>query len=239
MYWKASLCNKKIITVSEFSKGRICKILNVRPENVSVVYNGISEKFNELELSIYEKECVAKKYNLPNRYVLCLSTLEPRKNLRLLLDAYASLFEDGLTEEIVLAGRKGWKMEDFLKGYSKDFIKHVHFTGFVDEEDLPAIYKLAKLLVFPSLYEGFGIPPLEALACGTPVISSDAASMPEILGKHVVYFKNNDVNELKQAIKDIDFESLKIQEVVAPANKYNWRKEAKKINTILNNKNIH
>lgn len=239
MYWKASLCNKKIITVSEFSKGRICKILNVRPENVSVVYNGISEKFNDLELSIDEKECVAKKYNLPNRYVLCLSTLEPRKNLRLLLDAYASLFEDGLTEEIVLAGRKGWKMEDFLKGYSKDFIKHVHFTGFVDEEDLPAIYKLAKLLVFPSLYEGFGIPPLEALACGTPVISSDAASMPEILGKHVVYFKNNDVNELKQAIKDIDFESLKIQEVVAPANKYNWRKEAKKINTILNNKNIH
>lgn len=233
MYWKASLCNKKIITVSEFSKGRICKILNVRPENVTVVYNGISERFNESELSVDEKKCVEKKYNLPNRYVLCLSTLEPRKNLRVLLDAYASLFEEGLTEEIVLAGRKGWKMDDFLKGYSEDFLKHVHFTGFVDEEDLPAIYKLAKLFVFPSLYEGFGIPPLEALACGTPVISSDAASMPEILGKSVLYFKNNDVNELKQAILDIDYDSLKKQEVVTPANKYSWRKEANKINTIL------
>ena len=139
MYWKASLCNKKIITVSEFSKGRICKILRVKPENVFVVYNGISDQFNNSELSDEEKKRVERKYNLPEDYVLCLSTLEPRKNLRLLLDAYSSLFHEGITDEIVLAGRKGWKMEDFLKGYPEEFLQHVHFTGFVDDEDLPAI----------------------------------------------------------------------------------------------------
>ncbi|WP_293728567.1 glycosyltransferase family 1 protein [uncultured Phascolarctobacterium sp.] len=201
MYWKASLCNKKIITVSEFSKSRICSILRVKPENVCVVYNGISNQFNRDRLSENDKNNIKEKYNLPENYVLCLSTLEPRKNLRLLLDAYASLFDEGITEEIVLAGRRGWKIEDFLNGYSEKFLQHVHFTGFVDDEDLPAVYKLAKVFVFPSSYEGFGIPPLEALACGIPVISSDAASMPEILGHMAMYFKSGDLMALIEKVR--------------------------------------
>lgn len=200
MYWKASLCGKKIITVSEFSKGRICSILRVKPQNIAVVYNGLSEQFNNEPISENERESIVKKYNLPDYFALCLSTLEPRKNLRLLLDAYALLFDEGIVEEIVLAGRKGWKMDDFLKGYSIEFLKHVHFTGFVEDADLPGIYKLAKVFIFPSLYEGFGIPPLEALACGTPVISSDAASMPEVLGDNAMYFISNDIKDLKKKV---------------------------------------
>lgn len=234
MYWKASLCNKKVITVSEFSKGRICDILKVKPENIYVVYNGISDQFSDSELSEDEKKRVEEKYNLPENYVLSLSTLEPRKNLRLLLDAYASLFYDGLTEEIVLAGRKGWRMEDFLKGYSEEFLQHVHFTGFVDDEDLPAIYKLAKIFVFPSLYEGFGIPPLEALACGTLVISSDAASMPEVLEDAAVYFVNNNKKSFKGRILKVlsygDEEvSKRKRDGQLQTQKYRWSVEAKKL----------
>lgn len=238
MYWKASLCNKKIITVSEFSKGRICKILRVKPENVFVVYNGISDQFNNSELTDEEKKRVKEKYSLPKDYVLCLSTLEPRKNLRLLLDAYSSLFHEGITDEIVLAGRKGWKMEDFLKGYPEEFQQHVHFTGFIDDEDLPAIYKLAKVFVFPSLYEGFGIPPLEALACGTPVISSDAASMPEVLGNSAYYFENRNLEELKKQIVNVmnlSEEQIEITKKAGfeRAKMFNWKIEEIKLRDSL------
>ena len=232
MYWKASLCNKKIITVSEFSKGRICSILRVKPENVSVIYNGISNQFNRDELSEDEKKRIQEKYNLPENYILCLSTLEPRKNLRLLLDAYASLFDEGIFEEIVLAGRKGWKMEDFLNGYSEEFLQHVHFTGFVDDEDLPAVYKLAKVFVFPSLYEGFGIPPVEALACGTPVISSDAASMPEILGSEATYFNNTQISSLIHCIREFSDETSKVENKTNGhliTDTYSWENSAKKL----------
>lgn len=238
MYWKASLCNKKIVTVSEFSKKRICSILHVKPENVAVVYNGISEHFNFEPLNEVEKDRIKEKYDLPRDYVLCLSTLEPRKNLRLLLDAYASLYKEGIKEEIVLAGRKGWKMDDFLKGYNEEFLKKVHFTGFVDDKDLPSIYKLAKVFVFPSLYEGFGIPPLESLACGTPVISSDAASMPEVLGDSAEYFKNNNIENLKSCIKKnfyhIDAKIIsRIKNNNSQVNKYSWRNAANKLMLFL------
>lgn len=238
MYWKASLCNKKIITVSEFSKGRICSILHVKPENVAVVYNGVSEQFNTNTLEKKETERVVKKYSLPSNYILCLSTLEPRKNLRFLLDAFASLFDEGMVEEIVLAGRKGWKMDGFLAGYKESFLEHIHFTGFIDNEDLPAIYKLAKVFVFPSMYEGFGIPPLEALACGTCVISSNATSMPEVLGDAVTYFKSQDIDDLKKFIKkeiNIDQEKkhLCIRQGINQSQKYHWDREAKKLDEFL------
>ena len=229
MYWKASLCNKKIITVSEFSKGRICSILHVKPENVSVIYNGISNQFDRSELSKDDKKNIKGKYNLPENYLLCLSTLEPRKNLKLLLDACVSLFDEGITEEIVLAGRRGWKMEDFLNGYSDDFLRHVHFTGFVDDEDLPAVYKLAQVFVFPSLYEGFGIPPLEALACGTPVISSDAASMPEILDGMATYFKSGELMTLKEKIRNKCYMTKRLSTDDARLNAFRWSIQADKL----------
>lgn len=228
MYWKASLGNKKIITVSEFSKKRICEILNVKPENIAVIYNGISDKFNDKKVSEATKKIIKKKYNLPDTYVLCLSTLEPRKNLKILLRTYLNLYKQGYVEEIVLAGRKGWKMEDFLKEFEPDFLLHVHFTGFIEDDDLPDVYKMAKIFVFPSMYEGFGIPPLEAIFCGTPVISSDAASMPEILGEKAVYFKSNDCKDLEKRI--IEFNTNKIKKTTNLDNCiYKWNLQAKRL----------
>ena len=233
MYWKASLFNKKIVTVSEFSKNRICSILHVKPQNISVVYNGISKQFNSEKIGELRKKQVTEKYSLPSNFILSLSTLEPRKNLRLLLDAAMELFEEGVVENIVLAGRKGWKMNDFLSGYQEEFLSHVYFTGFVDDEDLPAIYKMAKLFVFPSQYEGFGIPPLEAMACGTRVVSSDAASMPEILEGAATYFKSESIDDLKNVLKEelrsVEENSTCGERGMQQAKKFNWRNEAEKL----------
>lgn len=233
MYWKASLFNKKIVTVSEFSKNRICSILHVKPQNIVVVYNGVSKQFNSEKIDDSRKKQVVDKYSLPSSYILSLSTLEPRKNLRLLLDACAELYEEGVVDDIVLAGRKGWKMNDFLSGYQEEFLSHVYFTGFVDDEDLPAIYKMAKLFVFPSQYEGFGIPPLEAMACGTRVVSSDAASMPEVLGNAAVYFKSKNLPALKIVLKNelnlVEGNSTFAESGIQQAKKFNWNNEAVKL----------
>lgn len=238
MYWKAALNNKKIITVSEFSKERICTILHAKPENVSVVYNGISGAFNAEKSSADEFKKAQEKYSLPEKYILCLSTMEPRKNLRLMLDVFASLYSDGVVEEVVLAGRKGWKMDDFLKGYNAKFLQHIHFTGFVDDEDLPTIYSGASWFVFPTKYEGFGIPPLESMACGTPVISSDAASMPEVLGNSAIYFENNSFDSLNQKVKialsmsEIEKQKL-IKRGLQQIKRFSWQNEAAKLNEIF------
>lgn len=241
MYWKAALNGKQVITVSEFSKNRIKQILKVKEENITVVYNGISKQFDSNAITGSDEKKIKKKYLLPKKYVLCLSTLEPRKNLKLLLDGYEELFKNNHIEEIVLAGRKGWKMDNFLKGYDREFLRHVHFTGFIADEDLSSVYKLAEYFVFPSLYEGFGIPPLEALACGTRVVSSDAASLPEVLGEAVIYFKSQDVDDLKRAVRRENYllgaeKSRYVKNGIYQSQKYRWDKEAQKLQVLFKEK---
>ena len=137
-----------------------------------------------------------------------------------------------------LAGRKGWKMDDFLKGYNAKFLQHIHFTGFVDDEDLPTIFAGASWFVFPTKYEGFGIPPLESMACGTPVISSDAASMPEVLGNSAIYFENNSFDSLNQKVKialsmsEIEKQKL-IKRGLQQIKRFSWQNEAAKLNEIF------
>ncbi len=204
--------SRKIFTVSKFSAGRIHKKLHIPAKRLAVIYDGIGELFLKADLSLERQKQVREKYNLPKRYFLSLSTLEPRKNIPLLIRAYRDAAEEitkaPKDEEIgdrdstdaydipalVLAGRKGWKNEEL------DRIKeNIIFTGFIDDEDLPVVYHMADTFVFPSLYEGFGLPPLEAVSVGTRVVSSDAASLPEVLGQNAEYFRSGD----QEALKDI------------------------------------
>lgn len=197
-YRKSMVCSQKIVTVSDFSKGRIMAIGDLPKEKVNVVYNGVSEGFFSGNAP---DEAQKQRYGLPEGYLLCLSTLEPRKNLQLLINAYEALLLEGNDLPLlVLAGRKGWKMDGFLEEISPQVVEKLHFTGFIDDEDLPAIYAGAKLFVFPSKYEGFGIPPLEAMAAGCPVLSSDAASLPEVLGDAASYFESGNLDSLKTAL---------------------------------------
>ena len=227
LYRKAAMRHKKIITVSEFSKGRIVDILKVKPEDVWVIYNGISECFSGFRYDVKRDKEIRLAYHLPEQYILCLSTIEPRKNMRLLIDAYAEMRDNKeIEQELVLVGRKGWMVDSLLEGIREDVKAHIHLTGFVGDDALPYVYKGASLFVFPSLYEGFGIPPVEALACGTPVLSSDAASMPEVLGNAAEYFPSGDKEELKRKLKKM------LQETpCGQGNRkiYNWEEQAEKL----------
>lgn len=156
-------------------------------------------------LSIKDIKDIKEKYHLPASYYLCLSTLEPRKNLLFLLNVYLELCREGrMKTPLVLAGRKGWKIEELLEQANAEKNGQVTVTGFIDDSDLPEIYRQAKCFLFPSIYEGFGIPPLEAMSQGVPVISSDASSMPEVLGDAVIYFRSNDAGSLKEALVQLE-----------------------------------
>lgn len=239
MYWKAALGKKKVVTVSQFSKERISKILKKKPEEIAVIYDGLSDCFANFS---YEKEqdMKAKKaYRLPEKYILCLSTLEPRKNMRLLVDAFNELTkEKKIDTNLVLAGRKGWLMDDLLSNLDKKIVDRIHFTGFVDDDLLPYVYRNAQVFVFPSVYEGFGVPPIEAMSMGIPIISSDAASLPEVLGDSAYYFENRNLEELKKQLMIVmNLPEEKIEMVkkagVGQAKLYNWKKEALKLRDTL------
>ena len=204
IYWRMTLkhaakISEKIITVSNFSKSRIKEILKYPEEKIEVVYSAIYDgviKSHDLSFSDIKKE-----YKLPDKYIMTLSTLEPRKNLNLLLDGYTKI-QNKVDYDLVLVGREGWRIKKIIAKFNKE--GRVHITGFVKDEHVSAIYKNAICFIFPSLYEGFGLPPIEALASGTPVISSNAASMPEILRNQAVYFENNNEDELIELLLNLE-----------------------------------
>lgn len=239
MYRKAAIGHKKVVTVSQFSKNRIEKILRKNPNEIKVIYNGLSECFANFKYEKKQDEKTKKEYGLPDNYILCLSTLEPRKNLRLLVDALNDLInEKKIDIDLVLAGRRGWLVDDLLSNLAPSTIERIHFTGFVDDSLLPYIYLNAKIFVFPSIYEGFGIPPIEAMSMGGPVISSDAASLPEVLGDAAFYFKNQNLEELKNQILNVmnlTKEQIKVAKEcgIARANRFRWKTEALKLRDTL------
>lgn len=196
-----------VITISEFSKREIIKYLNIPEEKIAVVPCGIDLSVYHPNYSIEDKEKVKKKYVIPGEYILYLGTLEPRKNIPVLIEAYSQLINEGNDTHIpylVLAGMKGWSYDEiFEKVKSLGLEERVVFTGYVDKEDAPILMAGAEFFVFPSKYEGFGIPPLEAMACGTPVIVSDAASLPEVVGDAGLYAKVDDAESLKEKMKTL------------------------------------
>ena len=203
IYWKityraSASTSEMIITVSEFSKGRIHKILRYPKERINVIYSAVYEAVTK-DYG-YTFRDIQDKYGLPEKYIMTLSTLEPRKNIELLLKVFSDI-QDKVDYDLVLVGRKGWKMDEIVEKYDKD--GRIHITGFVDDEHVSVIYKNAMCFVFPSLYEGFGLPPVEALALGTPVIASDAASIPEVLMEQAAYFRSNDQNELTELLLNL------------------------------------
>ncbi len=146
---------------------------------------------------------VRRRLNLPDRYILFLGTLEPRKNLPRLVRAYASVAHR-LKQDLVLAGGSGWRrseLERVLKDES--LLGRIHLTGFVDDSDLPALLTMADLLAYPALYEGFGLPVVEAMACGTPVLTSSISSLPEAAGGAAMLADPNRVEDLAEALLEL------------------------------------
>lgn len=163
----------RILTVSEFSRREIVELLGVDKDRVTVIYNAPSIGTG----AVAEQE-------IQGPYILYVGTIEPRKNLTRLIRAFDLLKrEQGIPHKLVLAGGKGWNNEEIYKTASNaEYREEIVFTGYVDEPRKNSLYKHADVFVFPSLYEGFGIPPLEAMSFGCPVVASNAASLPEIVG---------------------------------------------------------
>ncbi|HOV91096.1 MAG TPA: glycosyltransferase family 1 protein [Syntrophorhabdaceae bacterium] len=203
----ATRLSDKIITVSEFSKSEIVKYTGVDSNKINVIYNGIdTKKFSTIQNQEF-LENVRQKYRLSNQFLLFVGNVKPHKNLHGLIKAFGLLKKHKKLEEfnLVIVGKK----EGFITGDKEierlinelslePFIK---FTGFVMDNDLPAIYNLASALIFPSFYEGFGFPPIEAMACGCPVIASNTASLPEVCGDAVLYVDPNKTEDIAQKIE--------------------------------------
>ncbi|MCL4868136.1 MAG: glycosyltransferase family 4 protein [Anaerolineae bacterium] len=173
-----------VLTVSEFARRDIIRILKLPPEKVSVVYEAAAPHFHPHTDSACLKQ-LRDRYQLPETFVLYVGTIEPRKNLTRLVQAMSRVWRHYPGCPLVLVGPNGWLMNGVLEQTvaQMEAADKVRLLGYVPEEDLPGLYTLATLFVFPSLYEGFGLPPLEAMACGTPVLTSHGSAMAEICGE--------------------------------------------------------
>lgn len=169
-----------ILADSQATKRDLVEIWNVPDGKITVLYAGITEGFGEgAQAGV---TAVLPKYHLTQPYVLTVGTVQPRKNYQMLIQAFAPVARQ-LPHHLVIAGGKGWLYDEMLAEVTRQGLEErVHFTGFVDDDDLPALYAGADLFVFPTVYEGFGIPLLEAMACQTAVISSNASCLPEVTG---------------------------------------------------------
>lgn len=181
-----------VITVSHHARQALVDVLDLDPRKVHVVHEAAPRDFHPVTDPLVLAD-LRRRYELPEEFLLHVGTLEPRKNLLRLVRALARLREDGFSHKLVLVGSAGWQMDDFDREIEHHSLQHdVQRIGYVPTEDLPGIYSLARLFVFPSLYEGFGLPPLEAMACGTPVLSSNRAALPEVLGDAALLFDPED-----------------------------------------------
>ena len=227
----------KVIAVSEFTKDEIEKYYHVPAEKIAVARNGVDfELFNQ-NITQEKLKQVRQKYNLPQQFILYIGTLQPRKNIPVLIKAVKILREkfDFQDTSLVVAGNR--KAHNFDPKIDKTIKKYnlescVIFPGWIDEKDKPALYKLASCFVFPSLYEGFGIPIIEAMAAGAPVVSSGIACLTEVGGNAVLFADPKKPEEFAQKIHEIlSNENLRkdlVRKGTETAQKYTWRENAEK-----------
>jgi glycosyltransferase involved in cell wall biosynthesis len=189
-----------IVADSESTRRDLLRLMGVEPARARVVYSGADAQFRPLPpASLADARA---RLSLPARFLLHVGTLEPRKNLVRLIEALARLEQPDLS--LVLVGRRGWMYEPIFTAVERHRLQgRVRMLDFVADADLPLLYNLAEAFVYPSLYEGFGLPPLEALACGTPVVTSDTSSLPEVVGAAAVLINPCDVGSLAEGIRRV------------------------------------
>jgi len=221
---------RRVIAISEYTKADIGCSLGVPADRIEVVYCGVEEHFHPLPRQ--EVSAFRRQKGLPQQFLLHVGTLEPRKNLSFLLRAHAQLRAlNPHSPPLILAGARGWMWESLLAQVEELGLKgNVHFCGYVPGEELALWYNAATCLVYPSLHEGFGLPPLEAMACGTPVISSNAASLPEVVGDAGVLLDPRDegawTQELAQLLNLPDRQRELAQRGLDRARRFDWGRTA-------------
>jgi glycosyltransferase involved in cell wall biosynthesis len=222
----------RIIAVSENTKKDLIKFYGIMPEQVKVIYLGVDKNFSFVKKE--NDDGVLRRYNLKPGYILNVGTLEPRKNIVRLLEAYRLIAADlSRAPQLVIAGGKGWLSEDINKRIDSLGLKaKVILTGYVPDDDLPSLYRGAALFVYPSLYEGFGLPPLEAMASGVPVVSSNTSAIPEVVGKAGLLVDPCRTDEIARAVimalEDVGLRDRMKNEGLKRSGRFSWENTAKK-----------
>ncbi len=225
---------RKILTISESTKHAIMKAYQIPEDRVAVTYPGMTKMANPTNQQVAN---ILEKYKIDGSYILSVGTLQPRKNFVRLIETFSLLPGD---IKLVIVGKKGWLYEEILDAPRKFGIEEkVIFLDFVPDSDLPALYKQAACFALPSLYEGFGLPVLEAMAYGTPVVVSNVSSLPEIAGKAGIYVDPQDTESiakgLEKAVSEREQKAGKerIAEGLAQVKKFTWEKAARQTLEIL------
>ncbi len=198
-----------ILTVSQHAKREIIDRYNLPPDKITVTYEAAGEQFRPID-DPAALQAVRSKYGIGDGpFVLALGNLQPRKNIARLVEAFAAAVRNDISPgkvipKLVIAGKAQWRESEVFQAVQQAGLDgRVLFPGYVEDGDLPALYSAAAVFVYPSLYEGFGLPPLEAMACGAPVISTNAASLPEVVGDAALVVEPTDVAALAQALRDV------------------------------------
>lgn len=232
----------RVLTISNSSKDDIIKAYNISAEKVVTIYPGIKE-ITTLEPRIYGMNQLQDKYHLSGNFILFVGTLQPRKNISRLIEAFARIknheqTKDNKDLELVIIGKKGWLYEDILAAPQKHGVENsVKFLENVTDDELTIFYKNALCYVLPSLYEGFGLPVLEAMKQGCPVITSNVSSLPEAGGDAALYVDPEDVEDITQKITQVITDKNLREELVAKGKKqvakFSWDKAARETLEVL------
>lgn len=221
-----------LIAISNATQQDLVTHYQCAPENITVIYEGANGSFDKRN-RLTARETLLSKYHLPNKpYLLTLSTVEPRKNLKTVIAAFRQLKREqpDLDAMLVIGGKKGWKSDELFQQEKQFLQEDIYFTGFVDDADLPSLYTHALALCYVSLYEGFGLPLVEAMQCGTPVIFADNSAMPEVVGQGGLPVNAYDIDSIKGAmdtmINDPHTRAAIAAEAWPQASKFSWVKTA-------------
>jgi glycosyltransferase involved in cell wall biosynthesis len=228
---KAALYADRIIAVSQQTKKDLMGYFSIPEERIRVVHEA-PRKVYAPERNVEVIRVALERLGISHNFILFVGSLEPRKNLKTLLQAFASYVTQHAGEEwLVVAGGKGW-LNDDLSQVAADLgiAERVQFLGYVQEADLRVLYSAAKLFVYPSIYEGFGLPPLEAMACGAPVITSTTSALPEVVGDAALLIDPHNSEALCQAmqrvLRDADLRVRMRQQSLARAKLFSWERAA-------------
>lgn len=221
----------KIIADSEHTKNDIIKLLKIPAEKITVIHLAAGKEFRPIS-SIQKIQAIKEKYHTGEKYFLHVGTLNPRKNLEFLIEVFNEIIKQFPAYNLVITGKKGWHYEGLFGLVKKlGLEKKVIFTGYIEDQDASYLYNGAEIFLFPSLYEGFGLPPLEAMTCGCPVISSNTSSLPEVVGKAGILLSPNDkmswIREIRKVLANKKIRKEMVEQSLAQAKQFSWDKTAR------------
>ncbi|MCY4064569.1 MAG: glycosyltransferase family 1 protein [Chloroflexi bacterium] len=225
-----------ILADSEATKADLIELYQTPGDKITVLYSGVNSRFRRVD-DTETLQRVRLKYSLANSYILSVGTVQPRKNYSRVVEALSAIRQSGYDLVYVIAGGSGWLEDELEMTIEREGMgEYVHLLGLVDDEDLPALYSGARMLAMVSLYEGFGLPVLEAMACGTPVITSNLSSLPEVGGSAALLVDPHDSEAVQDAILRLEADAATRTRLIKAgyqqAERFSWARAARQLKAI-------